>query len=130
MVYLIRSEPTLTGEGMRLHAGGGAVLLPYEEIVWIYIRKRTGKGSYRYYGLTETDASVTGELVVIDKRKDTYHLLEQGSRQKAGELFERIVEAGSSCFAGYAPDIRKLCETEFEQMVTACAAWWSIFGGG
>lgn len=116
----ISSDITVSETGLCYGENGEAHRIPYEEIIWVYIRKRAGKKSCRFYCLSEMTRDLRGDLIVIDGEKTQYLFREQYLNKPAGTLIEEMQPYDSSSFLGYDAEIRELYQEEFDQMKKMC----------
>lgn len=120
MVHLIPSDVTLTETGLRFKTAGKYEEISYKTIIWIYIRKRQGPKSYSLYLIQDITTDTSGDLVVVDEKKDVYLFSEEALSQKAGRLIINMQQYYNACFVGYSRQFRKLYHTDFEEMQKAC----------
>lgn len=117
MTYYIKSGMALAGNAIQYMKKKRAMIIPYNTIIWIYIRKKTGKRAYRLYSIREVGQSTTGDLVLVDEKKNRYIFLEEYLNNTAGSLFSNILEQYNACFAGYDRDEENHWYKNFKQMI-------------
>lgn len=120
MVHLIKSEILLEPRGIQFGTAGGIMNIPYDSVVWMYIRKKRGSREYKFYNLVDITFDITGDLVIIDSNKDTYIFLENCLQDAAGRLLISILEHENTCFVGYDLFCEKIYQEDFAEMIRAC----------
>lgn len=119
MVRHIKSGILLEENGIRFKTAGEITEITYNNVVWIYIRKKMSNRDYKFYNLTEITPDVVGDLVIVDINKRQYVFLENYLHGKAGELLIHILEKDDTCLAGYDHLYERMYAEDFAQMAAA-----------
>lgn len=119
MTYRIKSDMILKKDEIQFEKDG-LIKMPYEHVVWCYLQKRMPNGHYQYYDLIDITEEVTGDIVLVDVKKDRYIFLQKYSTATAGKILGELLASNPTCFAGYDLFCKHLYQTNFQEMVSAC----------
>lgn len=126
MTCFIKSDVVLDGNRIRYQTEEGENEIFGNTMVWIYIRKKAGKGKHHFYSLAEVERSTVGDLIIIDEKKNQYVFCGEFLKRPAGSIFADMLECWPACLAGCSQEDRK--NRNLKERIRSCQILRQIYG--